>query len=45
LNQRAGQLEQFFNVFLAHPEVKNNKYVITYFMDKAQGDKESEEAI
>jgi hypothetical protein len=32
-------------VFYAHPEVKTHKGVITYFMDKVNGDTDSEEAI
>lgn len=44
LRQRQAQLETFFNAFLGHPEVRNKKEVIIYFMDKAV-DKESEEAI
>jgi hypothetical protein len=32
-------------VFFAHPEVKVHKGVITYFMDKVNGEKDCEDAI
>jgi hypothetical protein len=44
LRQRQGQLETFFNNFLAHPEVRNKKELFIYFMDRAI-DKTAEEAI